>query len=197
MALLGLALLAVSCRKSQPVQAGALPTVLAGLALRDEQGAPLQSDALAGKTLLLNFIFTRCPSLCPLQTRQLARVQHAIAESLKSRVRFLSISVDPEHDTPQALQKFAAENGIALSNWSLATSSPEATQRLALALQAIDSSAGSALPAAHGAAVYLFDAQGRLVQRYAGAPLDGPRLIRELEQLDRLERQRSQRAAAL
>lgn len=173
----------------------AAPAALMNLALRDQHGAPLPSEAFAGKTLVLNFIFTRCGSVCPLQTRELARVQRSIPESLQSQVRFLSVSVDPEHDTPLALQRFAATNEIALGNWSLATAPLDATRRLTLQLGAIDTREGSLLPAAHGTAVYLFDRRGRLMQRYAGAPLDRQRLIREIEQLTQLAPSGSRTAA--
>jgi cytochrome oxidase Cu insertion factor (SCO1/SenC/PrrC family) len=163
------------------------PSVLANVELRDQRGQALSTQAFAGKTVVLNFMFTSCPSVCPLQARELARVQRAIPESLKSRVAFLSVSVDPERDTPEVLQRFASANGIDLGNWSLATASPEATRKLALELQAIEPSAGSALPAAHGTSVYLFDARGRLMQRYAGKPLDRQRLVREIEAISRME----------
>lgn len=166
---------------------GGGPALLSSVKLRDQSGAALSSQSFTDKVLVLNFMFTSCPQVCPRQARELVQVQQALPDALKSKVRFLSVSVDPENDTPAALQQFAAETGINLENWSLAAASPEATHKLALELKAIEPSAGSALPAAHGTSIYLFDRRGRLMQRYMGKPLDRQRLVREIEQLTRLE----------
>lgn len=177
------------------LESDSAPAVLANVPLRDQNGAPLSADAFAGKALVLSFMFTSCPQVCPLQTRELARVLRALPEPVRSRVHFLSVSVDPEHDTPEALKRFAADNGVELANWSLATAPPDATRELALTLKAIDPSAGSALPAAHGTSVYLFDRRGRLMQRYMGKPLDRQRLVREIEQIARLDSSDARTAA--
>src|SRR5689334_10917613 len=74
---------------------------LAGVLLTDQEGAPLEPEAYQGKVLVLNFLFTSCPVVCPRQTRGLSEVQRALPPEVRDRVRFLSISVDPENDTPQ------------------------------------------------------------------------------------------------
>lgn len=172
--------------------ARAAPDALVGLALRDQHGAQLPIEQLADKLLVLNFIFTRCGSVCPTQTRELAKARQALPEDLRGRVRFLSVSLDPEHDTAQALREFAEANQAAHADWFFVTAPPAATQSLVARLQLNAAPAApsvepqAAAPANHGTAVYLFDSSGRLMQRYLGAPLDRARLAGDISRLARI-----------
>jgi protein SCO1/2 len=85
--------------------------------LIDQDGKPrrLYSDLLKGKTVVVNAFFTTCTSVCPPMTRNLEKVQDALGERFGRDVFFISISVDPEVDTPERLkdyaQKFHAKPG--------------------------------------------------------------------------------------
>jgi protein SCO1/2 len=85
--------------------------------LIDQDGKPrrLYSDLLKGKTVVVNAFFTTCTSVCPPMTRNLEKVQDALGERFGRDVFFISISVDPEVDTPVRLkdyaQKFHAKPG--------------------------------------------------------------------------------------
>ncbi|MGC4088090.1 MAG: hypothetical protein QM756_09365 [Polyangiaceae bacterium] len=81
--------------------------------------------------------------------------------------------------------RFAQENHAASDNWSFVAASPDATALLVAALQ--PKGPASADLARHGSAVYLFDRAGRLMQRYAGAPLDQQRLLDHLARLTRVK----------
>ncbi len=63
-------------------------------------------DLIKDKVVAINFIYTRCPDTCPLETAQLVRVQKIMGERLGKDVFFYSISIDPEHDTPQVLSEY-------------------------------------------------------------------------------------------
>jgi protein SCO1/2 len=159
--------------------------IFADVALRDQEGQAVLVGQLHGKTLVLNFLFASCPSVCPLQTRELARLQQAIEPALRARVQFLSVSVDPVHDTPAVLKQFAAAHGARLDNWRFASAPPRDTALFTSRLGALDPRKPDDF-SAHGTSIYLFDARGRLMQRYAGAPVDSQRLLRDIQQLDRL-----------
>jgi protein SCO1/2 len=64
-------------------------------------------DLLKGKVVAVNFMFTTCPSFCPRATANLLKVQARLGERLGRDVFMLSITVDPETDTPQVLKKYA------------------------------------------------------------------------------------------
>jgi len=167
-----------------PARAGLVDEVLAGLALRDQDDRPFAPAQLRGRAVLVSFIFTRCPSICPTQVEALAAVRRALPDDLRARVALLSVSVDPAHDTPAALRRFAEIHDALQPGWSFVTAPGTDVDLLTRRLGALDPRPGASLPDAHSTALYLFDADGRLVQRYAGAPVDRARLARELTDLD-------------
>jgi protein SCO1/2 len=74
--------------------------------LTDQNGHPFQLSSLRGNVALFAFGFTHCPNLCPTTLSDLASMYHALSPREQSRVRILFISVDPQRDTPQALQQY-------------------------------------------------------------------------------------------
>lgn len=177
---------------------GAAPALLSGIPFRDQYGTEFKLEQLSGSTVLLNFVFTRCAAVCPTQTRELAVLRQALPDDLRDEVKFVSVSLDPTHDTPAELAHFAERNGASSRNWSFLATNPEATRRLVAQLQgaapsALAESAASRQVALtpesrHETALYLFDRQGRLLQRYVGAPIDQKRLATELARADRVGR---------
>lgn len=88
-------------------------------ALTDSQGHSFDSKSLSGKVWIVDFIYTNCPGPCPRMTSQM----HKLAERLKGSddIRFVSISVDPERDTPPVLNAYAHHFGGPASNWVFLT----------------------------------------------------------------------------
>ena len=93
----------------------------------DQNGNKLRfySDVLKGRVVLINFIFTNCPDACPMVTHKLMQVRNLMAESIKDDVWFISVSVDPERDTPEAMKEFATKQGVDESRWLFLTGSKE------------------------------------------------------------------------
>jgi protein SCO1/2 len=172
------------------------PALLAGVEFRDQRAAAFRVEQLAGSTILLNFVFTRCATVCPTQTRELARLRRALPEQLSEHIAFVSVSLDPTHDTAPELVRFADENGANVSHWSFLATSPEATRSLVERLRgasstALDEAAGARQAplerlTTHETTLYLFDRSGRLLQRYVGVPIDQARLLADLEQAVRV-----------
>ena len=82
-------------------------------------------DLIKGKIVVISFIYTRCTDLCPLSTARLAEVKEKLSEDAAGRnVFFISMSVDPEHDTPADL-KFFADAYHAGPGWLFVTGRPE------------------------------------------------------------------------
>jgi protein SCO1 len=82
------------------------------------------SDALKGKVVLINFVFTQCGDACPLITAKLVQTKKELGEAFGRDVRFVSISIDPQHDRPQDLAKFAAKFDAAHPEWLFVTGEP-------------------------------------------------------------------------
>lgn len=85
---------------------------------------------LLGKVWITNFFYTECPDTCPLQSAHMARLQDELAQ--EPDVRLVSISVDPEHDTPEVLAEYATRYGAVPERWLFLTGSKEAIYRLAI-----------------------------------------------------------------
>lgn len=88
--------------------------------LVDQEGKPFKRSQLDGKVWIANFVFTSCPTVCPKLTQTMAALTAKYASD--PDVRFVSISVDPENDTPEKLREFASKNGAtSFERWSLLT----------------------------------------------------------------------------
>lgn len=83
------------------------------------------SDVLKGKLVVINTMFTSCTDACPLITEQLNRVRAALGANFGKDVQFVSISSDPERDTPAAMKKFAQKNKGDVPGWVWLTGKKE------------------------------------------------------------------------
>jgi protein SCO1 len=95
--------------------------------LTNQDGQPFDTKSLAdgNKVAVVNFVFTSCPSYCPELTRSMKRLQDRLKLSHIEGVQLISISVDPETDTPEKLKAYATKFGADLSNWVFLTGSPK------------------------------------------------------------------------
>lgn len=117
-ALLGLVVAALgSCKRQRP-----LPTLgtVPHLVLMDQSGRPFDESRLKGKVWAAAFFFTRCPSVCPKVTRLMHEVQ-IIAKTRGVPLYLVSVSVDPENDTPDVLRRYAEDYGADLKTWTFVT----------------------------------------------------------------------------
>jgi len=93
-------------------------------------GEPYGSAELHGQVYVANFFFTSCRSICPTIMKGMARLQDGFAARNIQGVRLVSISVDPEHDTPEVLTVYAKGMGVDPLRWTLLTGDPAAVRRL-------------------------------------------------------------------
>jgi protein SCO1 len=97
---------------AEPARLGALPA----FTLVERSGQPLSLALLRGHPWIADFIFTQCGGACPAMTARMARLRREIPED----VRFVSFTVDPAHDTPEVLSRYA-ETFHAGPDWLFAT----------------------------------------------------------------------------
>jgi len=175
---------AVSVVAMMPVD-GSLQSAAPADALLDQHGAAFSMAELRGKSVVLNFMFTHCPGICPLQTQALRRVRARLPEAVRERVHFVSVTVDPERDTPEVLAAFAAKQGVSGAGWTFVTGPAPRLASLGddYAVRALPAGAG---PLDHRTEVRLINARGEPMQMYTGNPLDEPRLAREIQAVDEL-----------
>jgi protein SCO1 len=101
-----------------PRDGGELPRLwrAPSFSLTDQRGRPFTMDSLRGQPAVLDFIYTQCTSACPILTSRMVVLARALAGV---DVRFVSISVDPAHDTPEALAAYAARWDESEARWTL------------------------------------------------------------------------------
>ncbi len=88
------------------------------------------SDALDAKVVLVNFVFTQCGDACPLITAQLVRAKQELGAAFGKDVRFVSLSLDPEFDTPEQLAKFASKLDALHPEWWFLTGEKARVERV-------------------------------------------------------------------
>ena len=106
-----------------PSEIGRRPVKIAvpDFTLTDQNGKPFRFAAARGKLILVAFIFTTCPDVCPLLTANFAAIQRALEEKEVKDYLLLSITTDPEQDTAPVLKDYAGRFKADLRHWSLLT----------------------------------------------------------------------------
>jgi protein SCO1/2 len=170
-------------------ESGAVGNSLEGLAqeadpappfrLIDQQGRPLALADLAGKALLLDFVFTRCPGPCPVLTGLHVDAQRALPDELRERIWFVSISLDPEHDRPEALRAYAEARGADLSSWSFLTGESTAVDEV-IRGYGVGKVLAEGGEIEHTVATFVIDPKGRIVRRFLGLEHSPDEIVRAL-----------------
>jgi protein SCO1/2 len=137
--------------------------VVVPFTLTNVDSAPLTLSDLRGKVWIANLFFASCQSICPRLTHNLAQLQAAIGKEVPFDL--LSVTVDPEHDTPAVMAAFAATYHADTNRWHFATA-PLAAVR-ALATQSLHLSTGDG-PVGHSSYVVLVDRSARIRGYYDG-----------------------------
>jgi protein SCO1 len=150
--------------------------------LVDQTGAVFGPERLAGRVWVASFIFTRCPSICPEMTERLVRLQPRLGET----VELVSVSVDPEYDTPERMRAFAEHHRANGPRWHFLTGEGgEVRERVIPGFKvALTRESDDVLSIVHGVHVVLVDGQGRIRGYYDSTDLDAlKRLVRDARQL--------------
>ena len=86
----------------------------------NQLGKQVSLDDVRGKVLVIDFFFSRCPSICPRLARSMKKLQDSFVKN-DSIVQFISISIDPEHDSVPELRKFADRYNVNHDTWWFVT----------------------------------------------------------------------------
>jgi protein SCO1 len=136
-----------------------------------QSGAPVQLDSMKGYVTVYDFIFTTCGGTCPLMSNSMKALTKQIDP--KSPVRFVSISVDPARDTPEALRKYAARLGND-PRWLFLTGDRDTIVKLSVEgfkLAAGGDPQPGTEPLLHSSKIVVADKNG-MIREYYGATSD-------------------------
>ena len=133
-----------------------------------QTGDTLKLAELPGESVLLTFIYTRCPlpTFCPLMSRRFAALQPRLREIAGDDVHLLSISFDPSYDTPAVLRDYASRYTDRLDTWTFATGTSAQIDRITGLLGVFPQTQGGQL--IHNLTTALIGPQGRLVEVWRG-----------------------------
>jgi protein SCO1/2 len=147
--------------------------------LADQDGVQVSIGKLRGRPVVLSFIYTSCRDVCHLLTARLVEVQAEIGRRFGSKVMFLSITVDPETDTPSVLRDYAVNQGVQPVNWRFLTGTRAVIEGIAhgygVAVRRV-----SDRDVDHTLLTSMIDKQGRLRVQYLGSRFDIAEFIDDL-----------------
>jgi len=94
--------------------------------LTSQDNAQVALADLHGKVVAVTFIYTFCVDTCPVLTPMMSFIQDQLGADFGAKIAFVSITVDPERDTPKVLKEYAQAFGANLAGWSFLTGPPDA-----------------------------------------------------------------------
>jgi protein SCO1/2 len=152
-------------------------------AMIDQHGDFLQIGAMRGKAFVLNFIFTRCKvaTMCPASTIRMSELQELSREAGMEDLHFVSITFDPEFDSPGILRQYATGYGLEDENFHLLTATQELVDDLLRQFGILSIEEDGTIN--HTMATLLVDANGRVAFRKEGSKWSTKEFMQEARAL--------------
>jgi protein SCO1/2 len=150
--------------------------------LTDQNSRPFQFRQLKGSVVLVAFIYTTCPDVCPLTTAALRQAQSGLKTEERKTVFLLSITTDPEIDSPKILTDYAKRHSADLANWAFLTGNENELKKVwknfgvgvhRIARGLVD----------HTPLTAIVDRQGRMRFVYVGSTPDAKLLLKDARAL--------------
>jgi protein SCO1 len=149
-----------------------------------QDGKTLRLSDLRGDVVVLTFIYTRCPmpEFCPLMNRKFKELATRLSLSPERNppVRLLSISFDPDHDTPAVLERTARLQGAKPPLWTFAVASHDELRKVAEPIGLMYGPTGDQV--AHNLLTAVVDARGRLSARFSGGKWTTEELLKQVRE---------------
>jgi cytochrome oxidase Cu insertion factor (SCO1/SenC/PrrC family) len=153
----------------------------------DQNGDDVSLRRYRGEILIVNFIFASCDTACPVQMHALMDVQTRLRANVRDRVRFASISVDPENDTAEALRMYGLRHGLDSRQWALLTTTENSLESVLRSVGVTVQRSGNRV-SGHDLCVIVFDPVGAPVIAYRQPKLDVARVAADIATLYTLRR---------
>ena len=147
--------------------------------LTAQTGQPFDSRSLDGRIWIANFIYTTCEGPCPMMSHQMRGIQNSTAST--PGVKLVSFTVDPAHDTPPVLAKYAAHFKADPNRWYFLTGEMERLNELGVHAFKLNNVDGNM---SHSTRFALVDGKRRIRGYYLSSDDDFPkRLLHDIRQL--------------
>jgi protein SCO1/2 len=152
--------------------------------LTDQDNKRIALKNLRGKVLAITFIFASCADSCPMLTATMAIMQDRLGTAFGPDVHFVSITVDPERDTPEVLKRYAVSHRVNHAGWSFLTGTPAEIRDVARRYGIYYSKTPQG-DLEHTFLTSLVDPAGTLRVQYMGVRFDPDEMLRDLRSLTR------------
>ncbi len=150
------------------------------VSLIDQHGASVSLASLKGKPVLIDFIYTSCGSTCPMLTAKMAGIAHALGPALGADVRIVSITLDPEHDSPAELAKYAKSHDADDNGWIFLTGPPAKIDQV-LALFNLRRTRESDGSITHSIEAFLLGPDGHQVRQYNALDVSADAVVADVD----------------
>ena len=150
--------------------------------LTNQDGKALELHKLRGRVVLISFIYTSCPDICPLMTASMRQVQGNLSRNEQRSVYFLSVTTEPEIDTAKVLRSYGERFKADFSNWSFLTGTkPE----LARVWKSFGVNVQRKAPGlvSHTSLTALLDKSGIMRYAYYGSSPDDKKVLQDMRHL--------------
>jgi protein SCO1/2 len=159
--------------------------------LNQDSTAVVYPEIVKGKIAVVGYVFTNCPDICPLTTNNMRLVQEEIKKQGLKNVEFVTISFDPEYDTPSVLKEYAEVRGLDTSNWMFLTGEKTETDRVIRDVGVVAAPSDSTKMESgkmmyfyvHTDRINLLDTEGRIRGTYLGSRANIDKIVKDINTL--------------
>jgi protein SCO1 len=148
--------------------------------LQDSESKPVSLRDFRDKVVILNFVYTNCPDVCPLHAERIATIQKMISgTAMRDLVQFVTITTDPENDTPDVMRQYGGVHGLNAENWIFLTSGPDRlndTRKLVAKFGHKFTNIGNGIQT-HGVVTHVISRDGRWRANFHGLNFNPTNLI--------------------
>ena len=148
--------------------------------LQDAEGLTVRLRDFRGKVVVLHFIYTNCPDVCPLHAERIAEIQQMVNRTpMRDGVQFVTITSDPKRDTPEIMRAYGTAHGLDQANWTFLTCGPE---RLTATRELVEKFGHKFTEVdggyqVHGVVTHVIDRDGRWRANFHGLRFDPTNLV--------------------
>lgn len=183
------ALILINCGDSLPVEEDLSGKMYA--LLNQDSIEVIYPQNVKGKVAVIGYVFTNCPDICPLTTNNMRLVQEALKQESITGVEFITITFDPEYDTPSVLKEYAEVRRLDTSNWIFLTGDKSSTDQVMRDVGVVAVPSDSTKMASgemmyfyvHTDRINLMDKDGRIRASYLGSELNIEKIVNDIKTL--------------
>ncbi|CAG7601044.1 SCO1 protein [Paenibacillus solanacearum] len=158
------------------------------LSLINLDGNPVRLEHTAGKVRLVEFLFTSCPDVCPMTTYNMVKLQSQLKQDglWGDKVHFLSVTFDPQRDTPEMFKRYGDMMGIDYTGWTLLTGTEQETADAARSYGVLVQKMPDGSFVHTVSSLFLVDGQGKIRKVFPmGETMNNDEILRMIRQLVR------------